>query len=82
MTLVDARKILCIGGLGPVHSGLSPSCMDEWSIGEAAGARIGFSEESVTCAACTALWAERGVPKYIVRHGETNSEFLRRTGQR
>lgn len=61
----------------PVHSGLEPGCDN---IHE--GDRVAFAEDLVTCADCLRLWREHGLPKYLVRHGETNDQFLRRTGQR
>jgi hypothetical protein len=66
----------------PVHSGLSPSCMDDWPPDRSAeGEVIAFYEEGVTCAACLREWARFGMPKHIARLGESRADFLKRTGQ-
>lgn len=62
-----------------VHSGLMPSC-DTGVYPD--GTQIAFTEDLVDCPDCLAQWREHGMPKFIVRHGETKAEFLRRTRTR
>lgn len=59
-----------------VHSGLMPSCEAD---GE--GIVIAFAEDHVTCVECLRLWREHGLPKFLRRTGETQPEFMVRTGQ-
>lgn len=59
-----------------VHSGLMPSCE---TIGE--GATIAFVQDQVTCPDCLECWRKDGLPKFLRRTGETQPEFLARTGQ-
>lgn len=65
----------------PVHSAISPSCMDDWpSMHVVPMRQIGYHQDDVTCTACLHKWARRGMPKYIIRRGESNADFLKRTG--
>jgi len=59
-----------------VHSGLMPSCEN---FGE--GATVAFAEALVTCPECLDLWRTQGLPRFVRRNGETQPEFLQRTGQ-
>lgn len=65
--------------MNPVHSGLSPSCLDDRP--PAADQLIAFYAEGVTCAACLRKWARLGMPEHIARLGESWADFLKRTGQ-
>jgi hypothetical protein len=59
-----------------VHSGLLPSCE---TFGE--GATIAFAEDQVTCPDCLQRWRMDGLPTFLRRGGETQPEFMVRTGQ-
>jgi hypothetical protein len=64
--------------MGVVHSGFDPGCHD-------AGRErttVGFTEEWVNCPDCLEVWRVHGMPKFIVRRGETPAEFRRRTRPR
>lgn len=60
-----------------VHSGLMPDCEVEFY----EGMRVGFGEDVVTCPDCLRAWDVEGMPKYIARSGETQAQFMARTGQ-
>lgn len=57
-----------------VHSGLIPGC-GNFGYGDL----VGFTEDVVDCLECLALWKAEGMPKYIVRSGESNAQFRART---